>query len=626
MIDIKYMIERISDSKIEKELIYSKDTFRNFIKIFNKYMEENTKEKSKEVNNENTIEFVKNISEYFKGLVEEAKEIIMNAPEYREESIRLNTNEYLENHPEEIERLYEEISEEEVEANKGYTFNIEESKREAVRETIEECREIQIEIGRIMEEYSSSSEEEKKQKLRNPKQLEILNQAIKFTDMSDVEQVKELYKGKSREIKSKLKTELITTLTQIGTFLTKVGAIEEYLEIQKRVFENVVINIPELEFHMEDTTEDDKKGELCVKNIFSEEKLNKLDINQLYALNAFWLNRFTKTVENINSTYVTVDSLNLWKKLIEEKNKKGNIKLDIDSENLKGIYIKCEFMKRLKAKLEEIEEKRPKSLGPEKETEKSESIEQKEELMELQSDQGEIYNEIFQRYIPGMKHDLIKDSVIFKPLNDMKYNSYLKKDQCILGLIETLSRDKFSLNYGIMLEKEQKKSPIILIGMDIHGFNMPLRLHANKKLIVESLKEKQGNALFPIYEGREDYQIAGRKIGTHILGPVSVEYRKKLKSILEKQKINPRLNLENFIEHLIFIGNSKKYPNHLKEEGYIKEKGKRVKTLVRPPRRYIDLETGEVYIQQKDASIVKKNQENQENQENIEIEGGEYGK
>lgn len=130
------------------------------------------------------------------------------------------------------------------------------------------------------------------------------------------------------------------------------------------------------------------------------------------------------------------------------------------------------------------------------------------------------------------------------------------------------------------------KENMVLIGIDYEGFNMPLRLHIPKNDIVEYLETNNQDTIIPIYEGNRDFTVYNTPITTQILMPFTREQKAEIREI-DKEK---RPQVCNFIEHLLFLTNQDKYPEHLKVERVIKGK----KMRARPNRKYINLATGDL--------------------------------
>ena len=72
-------------------------------------------------------------------------------------------------------------------------------------------------------------------------------------------------------------------------------------------------------------------------------------------------------------------------------------------------------------------------------------------------------------------------------LENARMNLYERKSSGLIGLLALLYYDNVSENWGLM--EEDGKSNKILIAADIEGLNMPLRLHIDKKLVKQFIKD-----------------------------------------------------------------------------------------------------------------------------------------
>ena len=182
-------------------------------------------------------------------------------------------------------------------------------------------------------------------------------------------------------------------------------------------------------------------------------------------------------------------------------------------------------------------------------------------------------------------------------------STYKLKDANLIGILASLSEARYVKNWGIILEAEDDSRRKLLLGVDIEGLNMPLRLHIDEDIVYDFIKANQGTSLIPIYDGDKDFMFQGRNIGAQVMLPLDTPRRK---AIEEFQK-NPigYTSTKNFISHLAFLANYNNYPEHLKVEKVKVKKGKAKVSKEIPPRRYFDLDTGAIYIKNKDGKFEK---------------------
>lgn len=406
-------------------------------------------------------------------------------------------------------------------------------------------------------------------------------------------------------IATDLRRDYIESIIKLGERFKQFGLLETYSKNQDKLFER--IGIQELTYPLRGNNE----GTISVEQLFTIEVLENMPLNNLAMINTFWLNRYTKELESINRSFFIVKNLKLLGKIrdaVPEKDT-GNIKISIEEDDLENTYKKMNFLHRvLKIIFKEVEKGKYKGIIEETVTETRKNTTKKVDiypaLEKLQESMGEEYRAHFSKTQPDVEHDLFTDADDYRIMENATHNTYMAKDMNIIAILSNLYEVGFSNNWGIIPERNWKNSNMILLGVDITGLNMPVRVHVEKSLVCDFLKGYQGNTLFPVYEGDKDFEHEFQVIPTQVLMPICEKQRKGLKTLI--QKGNPYR--KNLLEHLLFLSNGT-YPEHLKVETTTKKKGKVKVSRKIPPRRYLDLLTGEEYVQNKNGEIeeVQKN-------------------
>ena len=85
--------------------------------------------------------------------------------------------------------------------------------------------------------------------------------------------------------------------------------------------------------------------------------------------------------------------------------------------------------------------------------------------------------------------------------------------------------------------------------------------------------------------------------------PLFMKQKKALKEYNEKAAEGSQV--KRFLNHVAFLKDDSKYPEHLKVDTVTKQNGKVFLRKGRPLRRFIDLETGEIFREEKDGSLTK---------------------
>lgn len=200
----------------------------------------------------------------------------------------------------------------------------------------------------------------------------------------------------------------------------------------------------------------------------------------------------------------------------------------------------------------------------------------------------------------GLERDL---ALSFVAENAVR-NSYTLKNFYVQSLLFSLLSNKSKLveNYGYIQENPRediKNKKVILIGVDLKGFNMPFRLHVDKDMLLYILRETQeGCTKFPIYEGASDFHTPdSRNISAQILVPLSDKEEKRVNDLYESfiskyyyDANNPMKSGNVYLPlvmHLNYLTSLGKMPEHLiQDSASAKKKKKKAKFK----QRFIELD------------------------------------
>lgn len=397
---------------------------------------------------------------------------------------------------------------------------------------------------------------------------------------NELERVKCYIKHDKDTMDEVLKQGYIDALMLIGNQLNVYGVLDEYAKRQNEQsrrmgFDNVM--------------------QISSDRAFDIEKLEKMSLHKLAALYAFWTNRFVKAVLEMYKSYIIMYELDLdtKEKIDDDRNFR-----EVSKEKIKAIGIKFGFV-HLQAKkmYDEICEKTRKKAD----FKKSKVVYQDEEIAEIVNKFGKKYREYFSSVggLEGFENDLEKDIELYSRLENIREFSYAQKDSSIYSLMDLLITENFSRNWGII--EENKKSKYVLVGVDIPGLNMPLRLHIDRGEFLKFIYSKQGSSIIRLYDGKEDFMANGKNIGTSYLFPTTNEQEKSIiKTADNTRETDYR---RRFINHLAFLADPRRYPKHLQKMKTISKKGKE-KIVYEVVPRYMDLENGKKYIKNENDELV----------------------
>lgn len=423
-------------------------------------------------------------------------------------------------------------------------------------------------IGNInYEEYYGDKEQCEtliiKESLIRCKMLEDVKKTLKISDTKNInnkemkkylnaieekdeQKIIEVLKIMNQELKEQEKNISIKTLVSVGKFLKEYGVLEQETEMQNSNYKKLGLD------KLEITMESDKDGNIGVNNLFEEKYLSNLSNEQLTILNAFWQNRYTKIVGNIGDTIFIYNKMNLWK-----KNNMHEI-YKIPNEKILNILIQKEICnKELKKRETDECKKIEKTLF-----DNNISFEERYvNLSNIDKNARKEYHNYFKDKIQESKNDLISDIIDIAPIQNLITIAYKRKDDELNACIMDMMSHRNKFNWGYIQEIKNNKNSIernekfVLIGIDYPGFNMPLRVHINKNVLITLIKNNKGDTTIPEYKNSEDFEIDGRIIPTNVLMPLTskmeyeiIRYNKEVnKDINKYSNIKIIKHFSNFI-------------------------------------------------------------------------------
>lgn len=424
------------------------------------------------------------------------------------------------------------------------------------------------------EEYKKHSEKEKKKIMErlSKEDRDILKQYIATTSDDKIQNIYNLIEYINPELEEGLKNNLIQTMECMGEFFDRFGLIEVYEKAQIAELRDIYLKELAVPLYQ------DKFGkkEIQMKKLFSEEYLQQFDIDDLLVLNAFWQNRFAKASEKVNNAFFAASELE-----IIDSGKQYNY---IDEDYLL-INMKTNFLKNVS---DVISVKIQNKMQNEKQ-EECKTFDANEISENMLEPFAKEYDEMISSMTTGKENDLVSDYNKYSVLHNQLQNSYIGKDSMLINILDWLWENKGIGNWGYINENNNDKvnSKYVLLGIDYEGMNMPVRLHMEKEFLKKFLITHTGKTIMPVYEGNEDFFVRNKLVTTNVLMPVSNKHKKVINEAIQKNTYDRET--VNFLEHLLYIKDKNKYPNHLKENKIVN--GKEV--LVIPTRRYVDIDTGE---------------------------------
>lgn len=406
-------------------------------------------------------------------------------------------------------------------------------------------------IRKVVQNYNMSEEEKKIL-------LQDLEKGYKLYFKDEKELVEERLIEHTETARKDVKEDCIKCITKSIEVLDEFGLLEYYTKLNNKSFKKIYIN--DINYTYEQ-----------VKEMLNEQNLKKLNVEELMLMSSFWTNRVNKVIKEINEALYIVNHQEL---LREEDLGEEGFAYSIKKEDMKNINLKMSVIHKMYFDLfNKLENE--KSFKP--------VMNIMRYINGISRKHENEYKEYFDRLFPDSINSLKEDMIISNVFENARYNSYKIKAFNMQALLISLfnSNSKIIENFGYIKEPGNKKE--ILIGVDIKGFNMPFALHINKDLVLEFLRESQGNTLFPVYKGSKDFKIGEDEVlKAQILIPLTKEADEKIKKVTDR--LTPRDRYAKAVRHINYLRKQGKMPEHMMVAQNTK-KGKKYKYV----REYVDL-------------------------------------
>lgn len=441
----------------------------------------------------------------------------------------------------------------------------------------------------------------------NPEAIQVTEKLLdlyrlKIGDKKEVEFLTKKIQERSASAMQNVKSSCISSIIECVEFLDKFGFLKQYVDLSNKEYFNMGI-------------QDMKYSYNEVLETLSEENLRKLNTESLIILSAFWLNRTSKIVKELNSAlYIVVcpelfihssaenfendvdtktndeasvksdDTANIKNtaKTTAEVSTKVNSKItatfSVSQEDINNVILKMQVIHKMFLNLYgQFDKARSQQLHEGKALESTAQSFSESSDFDIEKSANEIityyqdeYKRYFQQVFPNSENDLSDDFMFSNICENANFNLYRLKNFQIQSLLTCLLNNSPSIveNYGYIPEtnKDIRQQRVILIGVDMKGFNMPLRLHIDKEMLLDVLRDVQdGGTLFPIYQGYKDFKISSNKVSmaTHIYVPLSPEkeaiLQKNVDGLVKRKTIR-----EPAIRHIHYLTKKAKMPDHLK--------------------------------------------------------------
>ena len=326
----------------------------------------------------------------------------------------------------------------------------------------------------------------------------------------------------------------------------------------------------------------------------SPQLLDNLSLEDLFVLNCFWLNRYSKDLDNYGTAVFVLKDLNLFEEIFF----KGNNSFEkIPDKTLKNELIKygflnyptTHFIKRREAQIDNFDTSNIKGFSRH---ENFVTYSYDPLVNQAEKKYGTDYTKFFNLSLPQSSNDIREDIRFFAYLYNPVISSYSIKVLLLQALSTQLENFK---NAGIVLENQNSNK--LLLGIDAF-LTFPIFEHLNFNSLKDFYIAYTGNSKVPIYDGSKDFiSLTGDYLSTQLALPVTEKQAEILKQTCKKQTYPA--HSKNTVQHLYFLKDSSRLPDSLTVPETIGTKKR-----LRLPKRYLDLEDGKFYTKDEAGAFI----------------------
>ena len=456
----------------QKQIIYAKKN----LEILHKYII-----KLKKYFCDDEIEIRDVIYDEFDEEIEEYTKVSGTGSLQRQENIL----QILSANPSLVDKIYNKIKDNDLEnidlANEEYKIkgNEEQCAEFEIQLMVKKIRSEKIDdnIKEFIGKLINPKDENEKRKLKKQLSQDLeLKEAVQYTSIyiadTERERLERYIEFRKKELEKTLLKLEKQCLKLSGKFLKKYDLLEEPLEQQNKDYKE--LSMPKMQYKLR--TEKEEK-DIGLENIFTDEYMDTLDIEKLSVLNAFWQNRFTKRVENVKEALFIADTLNLWNDLEKE-----DYEENLTEEQILKALLKMKLCDIISNKMRE------------QATEFYEAENYRYSILNMKDINPKLkeeYTNYFNIILPESENNFDKDLLSGQSSRNNMDIIYMAKSNMLKELLLQIDYNQKITNWGYMPENSQETQvdkKKILLGIDYPGFNMPLRLHADKQDIIDYFK------------------------------------------------------------------------------------------------------------------------------------------
>lgn len=203
-----------------------------------------------------------------------------------------------------------------------YTAKLDQSCKELILQTLENIKntekEIEPDLLKIVNEYNNSDNKEKRkieQRFKNKTSLFKFKRLARSFNGTYPDRIYAKIKDDIVDYEKQLKNLQIKVMELMAKKFNSYDLLQKY----KRNNDGKMMNNGLLEYTYDLSTKQYNKDGIGIKELFSKEFLETQDLEDVMTLSLFWQNRYSKECKSIGEAIFSIDTLNLWDKIIKRK-------------------------------------------------------------------------------------------------------------------------------------------------------------------------------------------------------------------------------------------------------------------------------------------------------------------
>ncbi len=401
-------------------------------------------------------------------------------------------------------------------------------------------------------------------------------------------------------IEKELKNDLTSSILELTSTLDEIGAYERTESLNEKNLR--IFQFPEFQ-----TNSNGNSMYVPLSNLSNY--LANLSIDDLMILNTFWLNRYIKEIDSYADCISVINECNLLEDLLALDKLPENF---VTADEYKYISQKKTLLRPFIT--DYILKQKPSSPENLKDNDSDKkyitfSYDGAKKYVSG-GDFDQEYFDYFSKHIKKSKNNSSDDIILYAKLFNPSIAAYSQKTDYLSALITDIESNPEIINAGIIPTSFSKDKTHInlphLVGIGIDTkLTYPVREHISLNFLKSFVESYTGSSKIPIYEGAQDFSNPFGSNESFVSAQLVLPFSSKQIELLKRKiKLNDYSPFnKNFIQHMYFLANPQKVPESFSTKEPVSSSRKKKKLTFE--RKYVDLNTGQIYIKSK-AGIYEK--------------------